>query len=308
MIVSSSTNVTLTSFFSDLILPALWQSVKWQANGFTILIWFILFVLFGTERVDLTWVSFFTFIGLIVVLKIFEVENIFWNLFIKLGILATLQLVSEVMNGANWLLSAIFYVITLAVSLGLIYALSYITYKIERILLDPKRNLKEMKDNKKNWPKASIIIIELLITGAYGLYVLAYNKFGKLLTPISWVLEWLWGKKREWSGDIEGSPAIYLTVVYLMIKFAVRWLVDILIPKPDPGNIFGFLIEIARNILIVSLTVIGTVAIAAISGPVSSIFSMVVRKIVEFFIIEIFGIVLSVVTVTLSVPYLAEVD
>ena len=295
-------------FFSDLILPALWQSVKWQANGFTIAIWFILFVLFGTERVDLTWTSFFTFMALIAVLKLCEIENTFWNLFIKLGILATLQLVSEVMNGANWLLSAIFLVITLAIGLGLTYGLSYATYKIERMLLDPNRNLKEMKDNKKNWPKASIIIIELLITGAYGLYVLAYNAFGKLLTPISWVLEWLWGKKREWAGDIEGSPAIYLTVVYLMIKFAVRWLVDILIPKPDPGNIFGFLVEIARNILIVSLTIIGTVAIAAISGPVSSIFSMVVRKIVEFFIAEIFGIVLAVVTVTISVPYSAEVD
>ncbi|MBY9008484.1 MAG: hypothetical protein KGD74_01300 [Candidatus Lokiarchaeota archaeon] len=291
--------------FSDLILPALWQSIKWQASGYTILIWFILFVLFGREKIDLTWTTLLKFMILIMVLKLFQTDDIFWNLFLKLGILAALHFVSEVMSGANWLLSAIFLIIEIAIGLGMTYALRYLDYKLGRLLLDPNRNLKEMKDNEKNVPSAIIIILELLLTASYGLYVLAYKVLGDFVKPLSWVLEWMWSKKREWAGDIKGTPAIFLTIIYLVIKYLVGKLVDKLVPKPSPGNIFGFLVEIARNVLKISLIIIITAIIAVYSGPVSSVVEMVIRKLVEFFIAEIFGIVLSLVVVSLSVPYSA---
>ena len=95
-------------------------------------------------------------------------------------------------------------------------------------------------------------------------------------------------------------------MIYLVIKHLVGKLVDGLIPEPKPGNIFGFLVEIARNVLKISLTLIITALLVAPSGAISPVVEMVIKKFIEFFIKEIFNIVLSLVIVSLSVPYSGE--
>ena len=291
-------------FFSDMILPALWQSIKWKASPYTILIWFILFVLFGKEKIDLTWGKLFTFMILIIVLKLTEMADIFWELFLKLGILATMHFVSEVFSGANWLLNSIFLVIQIAISLGITYALHQIENKLSRLWVDLGKIIKESKENKKNIPEATIILIELLLTASWGLYVLAYRALGELVKPFSWVLKWMWARKKDWESDIKDSHTVYLTMIYLLIRYVVGVVVDAIIPKTT--GFFAFLTEILRNVLKISITIILTAAAALYSLPISTIVDSVILIFIKFFIKEIFGIGLSLVIESLSVPYAGD--
>ena len=168
---------------------------------------------------------------------------------------------------------------------------------------------KNWDSSKKNTPQAYIILIELLLTASWGFYVLAYRALGALgdiVKPFSWVLKWMWARKKDWQKDIKDSVSVYLSILYMLIKHIVGTIVDIAIPKPKKGDIFGFIKNIARTVLIFSLTLLITGALAIYSLPMSSVVETVMRKLIEFFIKEIFGIFLSLIIVSISVPYAGD--
>ena len=149
-------------------------------------------------------------------------------------------------------------------------------------------------------------MVEFLILAAYGFY---YNlkkflgAFGWLASPFSWFLSWLWGKKREKEGELAGAPNPYLALMYVIAREVVNIVVDLAIPKPKPGDFFGFLKEIARTVIKVSFTLLFLGITLAASSSVGMMVTTVIIGIIDLFIYRIFEYVMPLFLDSIEVPY-----
>ena len=280
-------------FFSDWILPAFWKSMQWRASSITIAIWFILLVLFGTEHLEFTWLTFIKFILLIIFFEIFDTGDAFTGFMVRFGLLASINLLYEVMTGPNWIFSAIVFLIAIATT----YA---IKKKLDAIY-DDYQDFRTLKH--KSWKKPYIIMLEFLITMGYGFYYNLKKVLGIYAYPLSWVLSWLWSVKRELEGEIAGAPHKGLAFMWVVIREVVNWAIDEAIPKPKPGNIFGFLIEIARTILKVTITLVLLGVFMLAFSSWSMIVTTVIVGLVDLFLYNIFEYVMPIFLDSIEVPY-----
>ena len=157
----------------------------------------------------------------------------------------------------------------------------------------------------KQWIDPYIIVFELLITAGYGFYYHLKGLLGEfsiLLLPFKWFLSWLWGVKRVKAGEIAGAASPARALKFVIIRELVNLGVDFLIPKPKKGDIFGFLKEIARTVLKVSLTII-ILAGFVYWGTYELMVTTVIMGLVDLFLYRIFEYVMPIFLESIEVPY-----
>jgi hypothetical protein len=91
--------------------------------------------------------------------------------------------------------------------------------------------------------------------------------------------------------------------MWVVIREVVNWAIDEAIPKPKPGNIFGFLIEIARTILKVTITLVLLGAFMLAFSSWSMIVTAVIAGLVDLILYRIFEYVMPLFLDSIEVPY-----
>ncbi|MHA2290211.1 MAG: hypothetical protein ACXABG_15605, partial [Promethearchaeota archaeon] len=216
--------------WSDILLPSLWISIEWRAGPITIAIWFILFILFGTERVYLTWISFFLFIITIVALHIFDSDDPFTRLMLRFGLIAGINMITEILEGSNWFFSVVKFLIAMAATYAIKEGLKKIYDKFE-----PEEREELLK---KKWYDVKVLLLELLLTFFYGLWYRTARGWGFLGKAFKWLLSWLWTRKRRWQGEMRKPLRGFFLIPFIALREYISMKVDDKIPKPKKDDIF----------------------------------------------------------------------